>query len=339
MIHTHFEENFRYLAASRILEGKNKIQTYFPAQDQLICGDYKLVVVLVVYEAGWGRCDLHTYTIDYGTVFTLVDDDSAINGDVTIDVDNDKLVNSDMSMLSTPRNITNYYMYPNTNLMLGGKDVRDNKYNIEVEFTNGSTLNYYPENWPYDPLRFRSSNTDILEVMQDGTLVSHNPVNDTEVVITVDNPKDTRISLQFTVTVLGTSADYIFFSNIRPAKDDSATWGLNREDQDFEDGVNSSTNEQEYSNVHYGTIGNYGLGDVYANLPAEGVDSIEGTHSVTSSVNGQYLWIVSRAKLSEITCDGMNIPIAYYGMYNNHYYYACPNPLMSGITFDVTVKI
>lgn len=140
----HFDENFRYLAASRVLEGKNKIQTYFPAQDQLLCGDYKLVVVLIVYEAGWGRCNLHTYTIDYGTVVTLVDDDSAINGDVTIDVDNDKLENSDMTMISTFRNITNYYMYSNSNLMLGQKDNNGNKYQIEVELTSGSILPYNP---------------------------------------------------------------------------------------------------------------------------------------------------------------------------------------------------
>lgn len=355
MIHTHFEENFRYLAASRILEGKNKIQTYFPAQDQLICGDYKLVVVLVVYEAGWGRCDLHTYTIDYGTVFTLVDDDSAINGDVTIDVDNDKLVNSDMTAINTFRNITNYYMYSNSNLMLGQKDNNGNKYQIEVELTNGSTLPYNPENWPYDELTFRSANTDILEVMQDGTLISHNPINDTEVVITVENKRDSRIKVQFTVTVLGTSADYIFFCNIRPAYDASATWGLNREDQGFEDGVTPPTNTQENPNTAYGTIGNYGLGDVYAYVMSQPqevvpdqnaaqyrdywqVQQIFGDHLMKSDVSGQYLWIMTRSQISSITCDGMNVPISYYGSYNNYFFYACPNPLQSNVIFNIQIK-
>jgi hypothetical protein len=68
-------------------------------------------------------------------------------------------------------------------------------------------------------------------------------------------------------------------------------------------------------------------------------DSIEGHHLMKTDLNGQYLWIMTRAKLSEVTCDGMNIPVSYYGMYNNYYFYACPNPLMSGIVFDVTVKI
>ena len=326
MIHTHFEENFRYLAASRILEGKNKIQTYFPAQDQLICGDYKLVVVLVVYEAGWGRCDLHTYTIDYGTVFTLVDDDSAINGDVTIDVDEDKLVNSDINELSTFHNITNYFMYPNQYLMLGNKDAKGVKYDIHVGFTGGSTLSYYPENWPYDKLTFLSSNTDILEVNQDGTLISKQPLNDREVTITVK--KDDFVKTQFTVTVYGTSADYIGFNNVRPQKE----WGLDREDQSFEDGVNASTNVQEASNVNYGALSDVDLSAL------EEVAVINGDHTLTNPINGQYMWIVSRAMLSGVTSDGMNVPMIYCGVYNNRYYYACPNPLQD-ITFNVNIKI
>ena len=356
-IRPHFDENFRYHAPSKVLEGRNKIQTYFPAQDQLMCGDYKLVVVLVVFEAGWGKCDLHTYTIDYGTVFTLVDDDSAINGDVTIDVDNDKLVNSDMSEINTP-GYCNYRMYPNTNMMLGGKDIDGKKYNIEVSLTNGDKWNYYPENWPYNPLRFKSSNPDILGVSQDGTLISHTPANDTEVVITVDDPKDEHIKTQFTVTVLGVASDYIFFCNIRPATDNTATWGLNRTDQNFEDGKPGPV--QEASNVVDGSTGIYGLGDVYAYGNSQVLDgsrnddeltglppykdfwklsSIAGEHLMRSEVNGQYLWIVSRTKLSSVTCDGMNVPISFYGSYQNRYFYACPNPLMSGIIFDVTVKI
>ena len=214
---------------------------------------------------------------------------------------------------------------------------------------------YNPENWPYDELTFRSANTDILEVMQDGTLISHNPINDTEVVITVENKRDSRIKVQFTVTVLGTSADYIFFCNIRPAYDASATWGLNREDQDFEDGVNSSTNEQENSNVHYGTIGNYGLGDVYAYVMSQPqevvpdqnasqyrdywqVQQIFGDHLMKSDISGQYLWIMTRSQISSITCDGMNVPISYYGSYNNYFFYACPNPLQSNVIFNIQIK-
>jgi len=74
-----------------IAEGENRIETYFPAQDQRMCGTYKLVVVLVIYESGWGKNNLHTYTIDYGDVFTLVDSGEGASGNVTIDVDTNTL--------------------------------------------------------------------------------------------------------------------------------------------------------------------------------------------------------------------------------------------------------
>mgnify|MGYP000247111148 CR=1 FL=1 len=49
-----------------------------------MCGNYKLVVCVVIFEPGWGRCDLHTYTIDYGDVLQLVDDSSAAQGDIKL---------------------------------------------------------------------------------------------------------------------------------------------------------------------------------------------------------------------------------------------------------------
>lgn len=62
-----------------------------------MCGNYKLVVCVVVFEPGWGRCDLHTYTIDYGEVLQLVDDSSAAQGDITVDVDTDSLANTNIT--------------------------------------------------------------------------------------------------------------------------------------------------------------------------------------------------------------------------------------------------
>lgn len=78
---------YTYQASSKVLAEKNKIQVYFPAHAQIACGNYKLVIVLSVYESGWGRCDLHTYTIDYPDVFTLVDSSEGLSGDIVIDVD------------------------------------------------------------------------------------------------------------------------------------------------------------------------------------------------------------------------------------------------------------
>lgn len=329
MIHTHFEENFRYLAASSILEGKNKIQTYFPAQDQLICGDYKLVVVLVVYEAGWGRCDLHTYTIDYGTVFTLVDDDSAINGDVTIDVDNDKLVNGDIDGFETSSN--NYYMYPNREMPIGGSDAYGIKYNIEVQFANGTRVNYHPQDWQYTDLNFEivSGDSSVLQIGNDGTLYSNQPLHDTQVGIKVTPKRKSEPSTLFTVTVLGTSSDYIGFSSIRP------TEGIiDRTDQSFEDLYPGYSGDQQEYERRPGVAANVSLEDLTE------VSSIEGLHrGLSTDKNGQYLWIVSRAKVQSVMIDGMTMPLTQCGTYDGHFYCACPNPVMSNIEFDVTIKI
>jgi hypothetical protein len=35
----------------------------------MFCGVYKLIVQAMIYEPGWGRTDIHTYTMDYGDVF------------------------------------------------------------------------------------------------------------------------------------------------------------------------------------------------------------------------------------------------------------------------------
>lgn len=78
----------RYLAISKLTGEENKIQVYFPAKDQLKCGTYKMVIVVSMFESGWGKSDIHTYTIDYGDMFTLVDDETGESGYIHIDADN-----------------------------------------------------------------------------------------------------------------------------------------------------------------------------------------------------------------------------------------------------------
>lgn len=73
-----------YLADSQVLNEKNTLTCFFPAVQQKICGTYKLVVVLTVFEQGWGRHNLRTYTIDKGDVFELVDDETGESGAITI---------------------------------------------------------------------------------------------------------------------------------------------------------------------------------------------------------------------------------------------------------------
>lgn len=86
----HGHHNYKsptYLAHSELLEGENKACAYFPACEQIMAGPYKFVVVLVLYQDGWGKHNLHTYTIDYGTVFNLVCDESGRDGDIIINLD------------------------------------------------------------------------------------------------------------------------------------------------------------------------------------------------------------------------------------------------------------
>lgn len=71
-----FDDNFRYAAKAELLPEEGKAKLYFPAKEQFLCGDYKLIVTVVTEDEGWGKCNSRTYTTDYGTVFTLVDDES-----------------------------------------------------------------------------------------------------------------------------------------------------------------------------------------------------------------------------------------------------------------------
>ena len=76
-----------YLAPSRLLAEQNKIEAYFPAVDQKLLSEYRVVIVLTLYQAGWGTDNLRTYTIDKGIVFALTSDDRDIDTDTIIDLD------------------------------------------------------------------------------------------------------------------------------------------------------------------------------------------------------------------------------------------------------------
>lgn len=76
-----------YLAPSRLLAEQNKIEAYFPAVDQKLLSEYRVVIVLTLYQTGWGTDNLRTYTIDKGIVFALTSDDRDIDTDTIIDLD------------------------------------------------------------------------------------------------------------------------------------------------------------------------------------------------------------------------------------------------------------
>lgn len=79
---------FDYLMPSKILQEKSVIECYFPASEQRYCGIYKLIVVISMYQSGWGSTNIRTYTVDYGNIFELVDDETGESGNLTITVSN-----------------------------------------------------------------------------------------------------------------------------------------------------------------------------------------------------------------------------------------------------------
>lgn len=207
VIQPMFDSEFKFLAPSRVLEGQNRIETYFPACEQFACGDYKLVVVVVMYESGWGKCDLHTYTIDYGYVVTLVDDESAPQGDLVIDVDSGEIEGnkiSDINMAST-----DYVIQQNTSMSLSQKDINGATYALNIYYESGWSTVYDANTWDGEDVTFTSSNPDVLTVdPTTGQLVAK-PVNqDTVVTITVTIGNKTT---SFRVTVKAAGADYIGF--------------------------------------------------------------------------------------------------------------------------------
>lgn len=207
VIQPMFDSEFKFLAPSRVLEGQNRIETYFPACEQFACGDYKLVVVVVMYESGWGKCDLHTYTIDYGYVVTLVDDESAPQGDLVINVDTGEIEGnkiSDINMAST-----DYVMNQNTSMSLSQKDINGSTYALNIYYESGWSTVHDPNTWDGETVTFTSSNPDVLTVdPTTGQLVAKTVNQDTVVTITVTIGNKTT---SFRVTVKAAGADYIGF--------------------------------------------------------------------------------------------------------------------------------
>ena len=64
----------KYLAPSRVISGSKQIEMYFPAADQRSFGEYIVLIVITVYEPGWGSNNLRTFTINKGVQFEIVDE-------------------------------------------------------------------------------------------------------------------------------------------------------------------------------------------------------------------------------------------------------------------------
>ena len=61
-----------YKAKTYATTSPSKVLVTFPAQDQLFCGDYSIVVVVKYYQKGYNH-NLKTVTMDINNAFTLID--------------------------------------------------------------------------------------------------------------------------------------------------------------------------------------------------------------------------------------------------------------------------
>ncbi len=335
-------EDFTYLAYSRVLPKANSIQCYFPAKDQMFCGVYKLIVQAMIYEPGWGRTDIHTYTMDYGDVFQLVDDKTGASGDITIDADTDDIENK--NIIAMRIKTKDLAMYGNTKLNLGEKDVRDHKYVIEVDLENGSTVEYNPSNWPYETIEFMPMKSDVIEIDQSTGTIHSFEQDETNSTIVTATAKNNGVKATFNVTVIGGDYDYIGYLPVRPFSkemEDDYRYHFDRDDQGFEN------DEQE-------NVTKVGVGHVDTNLLTKSKDLSKGV-TIENDIDGQYLWIVTRrpieyaanidAGIASNMVPTFSIPLTTpQKKYNDEkYYYCCPNPIKAnkargGATIYVKTK-
>ena len=209
--HPHPYEPY-YLADSQVLNQTNTLTCMFPAVQQKMCGTYKLVVVLTVFEQGWGRHNLHTYTIDKGEVFELVDEGGE-SGAITLDVDSTGEKENVISALFAESD--DYVMAADSKLPIGELDQENKRYNIYAVLDDGTTVLFNPYDWHMNELEFSSDKPNIVSVdPKTGELTAYDVDQDEEVTITVRNVDDRSIMCTYKITVKPMYSIKIGFSQI-----------------------------------------------------------------------------------------------------------------------------
>ena len=187
-----------YLADSQVVHESNVVTCFFPAVQQRLCGKYKLVIVLTVFEQGWGRHNLRTYTIDKGEIFELVDDGGE-SGNIFVDVDDTGERENVFESLWSSKDL--YIIPSNSQLPLGKEDLQGYEYNIYAKLKDGSIVLFNPRDWHFTELTFKSSDESILTVGKDGTLYAKDIADpEEEVTVTVEDI-DRNVSCEFRVIV------------------------------------------------------------------------------------------------------------------------------------------
>ena len=291
--------SFTFLAPSMLVEDENKAEAYFPAHEQFISGPYKMVVVLVMYESGWGRNNLHTYTIDYGTMFNLVDDETGMVGNIVINGDTGEIDGGKIKQLYFSH--SDYYMDANSRLSMGDDDTRAHLYQLYAVMENGSVVEYHYDVWQDNKISFASDNNGLI-VSYSGDLSAYNIEDGTQVVITVQD-ENGPASTQCTIHINNTDTkEYIGFANTTTASS-----------------VDLSAKDSQERPLF------------------TQVDDLAGSHSVVNYNSGYYLWLFSKTPIKDVNCNLLDVPLADVQMVGNYYCYHCPNPLIA-TDFDLTIE-
>ena len=298
-----------YLCDSQVLNEKNALTCMFPAVQQKMCGTYKLVVVLTVFEQGWGRHNLRTYTIDKGDVFDLVDTETGESGAITIDVDSTGVREDLIDSMYFEK--SKYRIADDSTFKIGDFDLDDNQYNLYVKLKDGTVVLYNPDDWRYNKLEFNVVDSDILSVDKKGNLTAA-PVDQT-----VSNIKVEVRDVDWQQNS-GTSQPYAY-SLITVVPTDNIKIG-------FDDEANPNNVEgNENWLIDYSTRGrNY--------------------YAVHNLVDGDYMWVLSQKRIhyiKSLTFDqdenmidpvaelssGFRVPMESYGNKNGYFYYRSVAPI------------
>ena len=189
-----------YLAETEVLNELNTITCLFPAVSQCHCGVYKLVVVLTLFEQGWGKHNLRTYTIDKGPVFELVDDFTGDSGNITISVDDSGEIEDMITGIEIEHN--EFVVRQFSSFGIGDDDVEGNRYFVYANLKDGTSALYNYYKWNFNQLVFSSSNPEVARVDQDGTIhTTESGPYRREAIITVQDKANLEINAQFKIIV------------------------------------------------------------------------------------------------------------------------------------------
>lgn len=85
VVNRMYDKRNIYHAYCTFGQGDLECVAYFPGHDQKALGNYKMLVIVSIYEEGWGEHNIHEFCLEYDDLFTLVKT-GGLNGTVNIDL-------------------------------------------------------------------------------------------------------------------------------------------------------------------------------------------------------------------------------------------------------------